>query len=129
MSLQIQSINKSYADQQVLFDLSFNVKNGEIVGFLGPNGAGKSSLMKIMTGYLYPDSGKVWIDDQKLIGYLPEHNPLYLDLYVKEYLNFTAKIYNLGAERADRVDEMIEKCGLKSEFKKKIGQLSKGYRQ
>ena len=97
MSLQIQSINKSYADQQVLFDLSFNVKNGEIVGFLGPNGAGKSSLMKIMTGYLYPDSGKVWIDDvcvqekrieaQKLIGYLPEHNPLYLDLYVKEYLN------------------------------------------
>ena len=139
MSLQIQSINKSYADQQVLFDLSFNVKNGEIVGFLGPNGAGKSSLMKIMTGYLYPDSGKVWIDDicvqekrieaQKLIGYLPEHNPLYLDLYVKEYLNFTAKIYNLGAERADRVDAMIEKCGLKSEFKKKIGQLSKGYRQ
>ena len=66
---------------------------------------------------------------QKLIGYLPEHNPLYLDLYVKEYLNFTAKIYNLGSERADRVDEMIEKCGLKAEFKKKIGQLSKGYRQ
>ena len=139
MSLQIQSINKSYADQQVLFDLSFNVKNGEIVGFLGPNGAGKSSLMKIMTGYLYPDSGKVWIDDvcvqekrieaQKLIGYLPEHNPLYLDLYVKEYLNFTAKIYNLGSERAQRVDEMIEKCGLTSEYKKKIGQLSKGYRQ
>ena len=120
MSLQVQSVNKSYGDQQVLFDLSFNVKNGEIVGFLGPNGAGKSSLMKIMTGYLYPDSGKVWIDDicvqekrleaQKLIGYLPEHNPLYLDLYVKEYLNFTAKIYNLGSERADRVAEMIEKC-------------------
>ena len=123
----------------MLFDLSFNVKNGEIVGFLGPNGAGKSSLMKIMTGYLYPENGKVWIDDicvmekrieaQRLIGYLPEHNPLYLDLYVKEYLNFTAKNYNLGAERADRVDEMIEKCGLKAEFKKKIGQLSKGYRQ
>ena len=139
MSLQIQSINKSYSNQQVLFDLSFNIKNGEIVGFLGPNGAGKSSLMKIMTGYLYPDSGRVWIDDvcvqekrleaQKLIGYLPEHNPLYLDLYVKEYLNFTAKIYDLGAERADRVAEMIEKCGLTAEYKKKIGQLSKGYRQ
>lgn len=139
MSLQIQNINKSYNNQQVLFDLSFNVKNGEIVGFLGPNGAGKSSLMKIMTGFLYPDSGNVWIDDicvqenrieaQKLIGYLPEHNPLYLDLYVKEYLNFTAKIYGMGNERAERVSEMTEKCGLQSEYKKRIGELSKGYRQ
>ena len=101
-------------------------ENGEIVGFLGPNGAGKSSLMKIMTGYLYPDSGRVWIDDvcvqqkrleaQKLIGYLPEHNPLYLDLYVKEYLNFTAKIYDLGAERADRVEEMIENEVIENEI-------------
>lgn len=139
MSLQVQSINKSYGSQQVLFDLSFDIKPGEIVGFLGPNGAGKSSLMKIMTGYLSPDSGRVLVDDicvqekcieaQKRIGYLPEHNPLYLDLYVKEYLNFTARTYNLGSARTSRIDEMIEKCGLESEYKKKIGQLSKGYRQ
>ncbi len=139
MSLYIDNLTKFYGNQHVLKDVSLHVENGEIVGFLGPNGAGKSTTMKIVTGFVQPDSGRVFVDGidalqdtlaaQKRIGYLPEHNPLYLDMYVTEYLLFIAQLYKLGKESKERVDEMIQKTGLKSEYKKKIGQLSKGYRQ
>jgi len=119
-------------------DVSFNVGNGEIVGFLGPNGAGKSTTMKIITGYINSSGGSVKVcgkevtvdtlDTRRLIGYLPEHNPLYLDMYVKEYLTFVGKIYRVPNIK-DRVKEMIQKVGLEIEQNKKIGQLSKGYRQ
>lgn len=138
MSLQVEHINKTYGTKQVLHDVSFSLNNGEIVGFLGPNGAGKSTLMKIITGYVTPDSGSVSIcgipggtdelDAKRLIGYLPEHNPLYLDMYVREYLGFAADFYNLRYKR-DRIEEMIRRTGLTPESHKKIGQLSKGYRQ
>jgi ABC-2 type transport system ATP-binding protein len=123
----------------VLTDLSFSVDKGQIVGFLGPNGAGKSTTMKIAMGFCMPDAGRVIVDGldaqkdrlavQRLVGYLPEHNPLYLDMYVRESLTFTANLYQLGNQTASRVDEMIERTGLSSECHKKIGQLSKGYRQ
>ncbi len=139
MSLVIDSLTKFYGQQQVLKNISLKVDKGEIVGFLGPNGAGKSTTMKIITGFVKPNSGNVFVDDisiiqntleaQKHIGYLPEHNPLYLEMYVKEYLLFVAHTYKLGKEASKRVDEMIEKTGLRPEFKKKLGQLSKGYRQ
>lgn len=138
MSLQIEHINKTYGTKKVLNDVSFSLNNGEIVGFLGPNGAGKSTLMKIITGYVTPDSGSVSIcgipggpdalDAKRLVGYLPEHNPLYLDMYVREYLGFAADFYNLRYKR-DRIEEMIRRTGLTPESHKKIGQLSKGYRQ
>lgn len=138
MSLQIEHINKTYGAKKVLNDVSFSLHSGEIVGFLGPNGAGKSTLMKIVTGFVTPDSGSVSVcgipggtdelDAKRLIGYLPEHNPLYLDMYVREYLGFAADFYNLRHKR-DRIEEMIRRTGLTPESHKKIGQLSKGYRQ
>lgn len=139
MSITIKNLYKSYGQQKVLDNMSFAIGDGEIVGFLGNNGAGKSTTMKIITGYVEPDSGSVevcGIDVQKhpleshrKIGYLPEHNPIYPDMYVKEYLRFVAGVYKLGANANSRVDEMIEKTGLTREYKKKIGMLSKGYRQ
>lgn len=139
MSLQVSNLSKQYGTQQVLTDLSFSVDKGQIVGFLGPNGAGKSTTMKIAMGFCMPDAGRVIVDGldaqkdrlavQRLVGYLPEHNPLYLDMYVRESLTFTANLYQLGNQTASKVDEMIERTGLSSECHKKIGQLSKGYRQ
>lgn len=139
MSILVKQVNKHYGDQQVLNNVSFEIGAHEIVGFLGPNGAGKSTMMKILTGYIPFDSGEVNIcgidvktsslETKRLIGYLPEHNPLYLEMYVKEYLQFVAEIFKLGKDSKARVDEMIEKTGLTEEYKKKIGQLSKGYRQ
>lgn len=131
---------KVYGAQHAVDDISFSVKEGEIVGFLGPNGAGKSTTMKIATGYLSATSGTVKVsgldvNDQptatkRIIGYLPEHNPLYLDMYVHEYLGFVGKIFGLdGKVLKDRVNEMIGLCGLTLEQNKLIGSLSKGYRQ
>ena len=139
MSIKVENICKNYGSQQVLDNISFEIPSGQIVGFLGPNGAGKSTMMKIITGYITDFEGDVEvsgfnirtspIEAKKMIGYLPEHNPLYLDMYVKEYLSFVAQSYGLGKNSAVRVDEMIEKTGLTPEYRKKIGQLSKGYRQ
>ena len=138
MSIQVEHLSKLYKQQKAIDDLSFNINSGEIVGFLGPNGAGKTTTMKILTGYIPPSSGKAFINGldveenaievRRLIGYLPEHNPLYTDMYVKEYLTFVASIYKLS-NRKQRVDDMIELTGLSLERHKKIGQLSKGYRQ
>ena len=136
MSLVVENISKNYGDQKALDNISFSVKKGEIVGFLGPNGAGKSTLMKILTTYLKADSGTAVVNDfdvvseqknvQKSVGYLPEHNPLYLDLYVREYLSFNAEVYGVSKSR---IEEVIVLTGLSSESHKKIGALSKGYRQ
>ena len=138
MSLIINSVTKSYDKQQALTDVSFTLNKGEIVGFLGPNGAGKSTLMKIITCYLQQDSGKVQVcnldvQEQDLqvkakIGYLPEHNPLYTDMYVKEYLSFVGGIYRVE-NLNNRIAEIIIQIGLMPEQSKKIGELSKGYRQ
>lgn len=140
MSLHIRSLTKIYGQQKALDNISFSLEDGEIVGFLGPNGAGKSSTMKISTGYLSPTSGQVLIDGHDVIeealkvkritGYLPEHNPLYLDMYVHEYLAFIGRLYGLrGKLLKNRVGEMIERCGLTLEQNKKVEMLSKGYRQ
>jgi ABC-2 type transport system ATP-binding protein len=139
MSITVEHLYKSYGKQLVLNDISFSIKSGEIVGFLGNNGAGKSTTMKIITGYLEADSGHVdvcgvdvaknTLEAHRKIGYLPEHNPIYPDMYVREYLRFVAGLYKLGKETDARVDEMIERTGLMREYKKKIGMLSKGYRQ
>ena len=136
--IEIQDISKLYGEQRALDHVSFSVAEGEIVGLLGPNGAGKSTLMKIITCYLPPTEGEVTVcghsiyDDslavRRNIGYLPEHNPLYLDMYVREYLRFAAGLSGVK-ERNRRADEMIELTGLTPEASKKIGQLSKGYRQ
>ena len=136
MSIEVKNISKSYGAQRALDNISFSVNKGEIVGFLGPNGAGKSTLMKILTTYINADEGSAIVNghdvnsDQKAvqlsIGYLPEHNPLYLDLYVREYLAFNADIYKVAKSR---IEEVIELTGLSGESHKKIGQLSKGYRQ
>lgn len=136
MSIVAQNITKKYGDQKALNNVSFTLNKGEIVGFLGPNGAGKSTLMKILTGYINASEGEVFvagfdvathkIDAQKSIGYLPEHNPLYLDMYVKEYLMFNASIHKIAK---NEVDTIIKKVGLTLESHKKISQLSKGYRQ
>lgn len=138
MSIEVKNLFKYYGDQAAVKDITFKVNSGEIVGFLGPNGAGKSTTMKIITGYISASSGKVKVcgmpvtesslDTRRKIGYLPENNPLYLDMYVKEYLTFVGKIYKVPNLK-ERVDEMIEKVGLEVEQNKKIGQLSKGYRQ
>lgn len=138
MSLEVTDIRKSYGSQEVLRGVSLSVPGGSVTGFLGPNGAGKSTLMKIMTGYLRPDSGEVRVEGvdalrhpmeaRRLVGYLPEHNPLYLEMYVREYLRFTAGLYGMDRP-ARRADEMIDRVGLGSERGKRIGQLSKGYRQ
>jgi len=136
VSIEIQEVTKKYGSQLALNNISFSVKKGEIVGFLGPNGAGKSSLMKILTTSMNSDYGKVWVGGinieneplkvQRLVGYLPEHNPLYLDLYVREYLEFSASVFNLAHHR---IEETIQLTGLGVEAHKKIGQLSKGFRQ
>lgn len=136
MSISAKGISKYYGEQKALDEVSFSIKKGEIVGFLGPNGAGKSTLMKILTGYLQPSSGEAAVNGfnlekellkaQQSIGYLPEHNPLYTDMYVREYLAFNASIYNVPKAR---IEEVIHQTGLLPEANKKIEQLSKGYRQ
>jgi ABC-2 type transport system ATP-binding protein len=138
VSIKVENVSKYYGEQAALDNVSFEIKKGEIVGFLGPNGAGKSTMMKILTCYIPKSSGSAevcgWdvdsdsIEVRKRVGYLPEHNPLYLDMYVKEYLNFVAGIYKIP-QRKERVKEMIELVGLQVEQNKKIGALSKGYRQ
>ena len=136
MSIEVTNVTKLYKDQKALNDVSFKVKDAEIVGFLGPNGAGKSTMMKILTTYIEASEGTANVNGfdvttdkksvQSSVGYLPEHNPLYTDLYVKEYLNFNANVY--GTPKS-RIDEVIELTGLRPEAHKKISQLSKGYRQ
>ena len=138
MSIEIKNLTKFYGTQKALDNVSFSVGSGTVVGFLGPNGAGKSTLMKIVTGLLSPTSGTVLVEGmdvaessseiRRLIGYLPENNPLYLDMYVKEYLQYTANLYHL-TNTNKVVDEVIERTGLGPECKKKIGELSKGYKQ
>lgn len=138
MSIEVNKITKLYGEQKALNEVSFSIKSGEIVGFLGPNGAGKSTLMKIISCYLPPSIGTIKVcgldvmeqsmEVRKKVGYLPEHNPLYLDMYVKEYLEFVGRFYNVK-KLNDRVKEMVEITGLTIEQNKKIGQLSKGYRQ
>jgi ABC-2 type transport system ATP-binding protein len=139
MSIQVKNLTKIYGEQKAIDEISFEIKTGEIVGFVGPNGAGKSTTMKILTGFIPPSSGEAKINSldlhensleiRKNIGYLPENNPLYLDMYVKEYLEFVAGIYKLGKNTQARIEEIIEQTGLTVEQKKKIGALSKGYRQ
>jgi ABC-2 type transport system ATP-binding protein len=139
MSLVVESVTKMYGQQKALDAVSFHVNRGEVLALLGPNGAGKSTMMKIIACYLSQNAGKVTVcgfdvsrqalEVKKRVGYLPEHNPLYLDMYVKEYLRFVAGIYRLGRKLQARVDEMIELTGLTAEYKKTIGTLSKGYRQ
>lgn len=136
MSIEVQHISKVYGSQKTLDEVSFSIDKNEIVGFLGPNGAGKSTLMKILTTYLEPTSGHAKVNGfsiqdqvvqvQKSVGYLPEHNPLYLEMYIREYLRFHAAIYKIPKTR---VEEVILETGLSPEAHKKIGQLSKGYRQ
>ncbi len=136
MSIEVKDISKSYGGQKALDAVSFSVSKGEIVGFLGPNGAGKSTLMKILTTFINADSGNAVVNGndvaehqkavQQSVGYLPEHNPLYLDLYVREYLAFNADVYKVSKSR---IDDVITLTGLTPEAHKKIGQLSKGYRQ
>ena len=140
MSIKIQNLSKTYGTQRAVDDISFEVAKGEIVGFLGPNGAGKSTTMKILTGYLPATEGSAEVNGfdvktsplqvKSSIGYLPEHNPLYLDMYVREFLEFTGSLYGLkGKTLQIKVAETIEMVGLGLEKHKKIGQLSKGYRQ
>ncbi|MDB4533598.1 gliding motility-associated ABC transporter ATP-binding subunit GldA, partial [Vicingaceae bacterium] len=138
MSIEVKNVTKVYGEQKALDGISFSVEPGNIVGFLGPNGAGKSTMMKIITCFIPQTSGNVSvcgydviespIDVKRQVGYLPEHNPLYLDMYVKEYLDFVGGVYKID-KRKDRVKEMIDMVGLGIEQNKKIGALSKGYRQ
>jgi len=138
MSIEVKQLFKYYGDQAAVKDVSFTVNSGEIVGFLGPNGAGKSTTMKVITGFIPASSGEVKVcgmpvsvdslETREKIGYLPEHNPLYLDMYVKEYLTFVGNIYKVKNVK-ERTEEMIKAVGLEVEQFKKIGQLSKGYRQ
>ena len=139
MSIVVEGVTKLYGEQKALDNVSFEVKTGEIVGFLGPNGAGKSTLMKIITGFITASWGKVFVNGldvatftQKVksqIGYLPENNPLYPEMYVREYLGFVASIYNSDIPPKKQIENVIEITGLAPEQKKKIGSLSKGYRQ
>ena len=136
MSITVNSVSKSYASQKALNNISFSADKGQVIGFLGPNGAGKSTMMKILTGFIKPNEGAVFVDDidvlknpiaaQKVIGYLPEHNPLYAEMYVREYLQFQAAIYKVAKSQ---IEDCIEKVGLTLEADKKIHQLSKGYQQ
>lgn len=138
MSIEVKNITKQYGAQKALNNVSFSIGSGEIVGFLGPNGAGKSTMMKILTGFIPPTSGKASVcefdvedqslDVRKRVGYLPEHNPLYLDMYVKEYLLFVANVNKVKSPK-QRVQDMIGLVGLQLEQHKKIGALSKGYKQ
>jgi len=139
MSIIVEDITKLYGTQKALNHVSFEIKTGDVVGFLGPNGAGKSTMMKILTGFIPASSGKATVNGfdiqqqslevRRTIGYLPEHNPLYLEMYVKEYLEFVGGLYRLGKQTQSRISEMIERTGLQLEQKKRIGELSKGYRQ
>jgi len=136
MSIKVISVSKIYKTQKVLNAISFSADKGQIIGFLGPNGAGKSTMMKILTGFIKPNGGAVFVDEidvlqnpieaQKTIGYLPEHNPLYTDMYVREYLQFQAAIFKVDKSQ---IEICIEKVGLTVEAHKKINQLSKGYQQ
>ncbi len=138
MSIEIKNVTKEYGLQKALNDISFTVNKGEILGFLGPNGAGKSTLMKIITCYIPPTAGTVIVDGydvledsleiRKKVGYLPEHNPLYLDMYVKEYLSFIAGVHKLSKKK-EKVSNVVGLVGLELEQNKKIGELSKGYKQ
>lgn len=139
VSIKVENITKTYGAQKALSSVSFALKPGEVVGFLGPNGAGKSTMLKILTGYLPPSDGEAWIcgfsvtenekEVKRRIGYLPEHNPLYLDHYVVEFLEFCLGLHGIRKGRAQRINEIIDQVGLGPERNKKIGQLSKGYRQ
>jgi ABC-2 type transport system ATP-binding protein len=139
MSIVVQGVTKLYGAQKALDSVSFEVTTGEIVGFLGPNGAGKSTMMKIITGFIPASSGVVLVNGlevgtdnlevKKQIGYLPENNPLYPEMYVREYLGFVSSIYNTGISKKKEIDDIIRVTGLYPEQKKKIGSLSKGYRQ
>lgn len=140
MSISLDSVSKKYGEQWALKQVSFQVHSGEIVGFIGPNGAGKSTTMKIICGVLPPSSGLVKVNDlnsqehpmeiKRIIGYLPENNPLYHDMYVKEYLGYAAGLYGIKGRHASlKIDEIIENVGLGKEQHKKIGALSKGYKQ
>jgi ABC-2 type transport system ATP-binding protein len=139
MSIISKNITKLYGKQKALDDVSFAIQPGEVVGLLGPNGAGKSTMMKIITCFIPPTSGEVTVDGydvmdnsievRKIIGYLPEHNPLYMDMYVKEYLLYIAGIYKLGKIKKERISEIIDITGLGPEQNKKIGALSKGFCQ
>ena len=136
MSIKVIAISKIYKTQKALNEVSFSADKGQIIGFLGPNGAGKSTMMKILTGFIRPNSGQVFVDEidvlknpieaQKIIGYLPEHNPLYTDMFVREYLQFQASIFKIDKSQ---IETCIEKVGLTQEAHKKINQLSKGYQQ
>ena len=138
MSIQIKNLTKFYGKQKALDNISFEVNTGEIVGFIGPNGAGKSTTMKIITGFIPASSGELYINGMSLaqkaiqirreIGYLPEHNPLYLDMYVKEFLSYISGIYKVKNKKT-RISEIIEQLGIKTEQHKKLGALSKGFRQ
>jgi len=139
MSIVVQGVSKFYGEQKALDNVSFEIKFGEIVGFIGPNGAGKSTMMKVITGFIPASSGKVTVNGlaveadnlevKKQIGYLPENNPLYPEMYVREYLGFVASIYKSGISAKKQIDNIIELTGLAPEQNKKIGSLSKGYRQ
>lgn len=136
MSIEVSAISKSYKQHSVLKNINFKIGKGEVVGLLGPNGAGKSTLMKILTGFISPTTGEVHINDLKLstaktkiqsqVGYLPEHNPIYLEMYIREYLNFNARIFKTPKHR---IDTVIAQTKLSDEIGKRIYQLSKGYRQ
>jgi ABC-2 type transport system ATP-binding protein len=139
MSILVQGVTKLYGEQKALDDVSFEVKTGEIVAFLGPNGAGKSTMMKIITGFITASSGRVFVNGtessadnieiRKTIGYLPENNPLYPEMYVREYLGFVASVYKMGKISKNRINNIIKTTGLSPEQNKKIGALSKGFRQ
>lgn len=139
MSIVVSAVSKIYGSQKAVDNISFELKKGEIVGFLGPNGAGKSTTMKMICGYLPPTSGNIKVCDfdiytqpmdvRQSIGYLPESNPLYYDMYVREYLEMSAGIHKLGSKSKARIEEMVELTGLNKEAHKKIGMLSKGYKQ
>ena len=140
MSIKVTHLTKTYGEQNAVDDINFEVKNGEVVGFLGPNGAGKSTTMKIITGYLPATEGEAIVCDIKVdaesiathkkIGYLPETNPMYFDMYVREYLSFCAGVHGMkGNVAKERIEEVIKMTGLTPESKKIIGSLSKGYKQ
>jgi ABC-2 type transport system ATP-binding protein len=139
MSIRVEGLSKNYGSQVALNAVNFDIPSGQVVGFLGPNGAGKSTTMKLLTCYLSPSAGEAWVNGnniqtqilevQKCIGYLPEHNPLYTEMYVREYLLFVAQISGLKRGIKDRIEEIIDITGLRKEARKKINQLSKGYRQ
>lgn len=139
MSIKVSGVTKVYGDQKALDNVSFEVSRGEVLGFLGPNGAGKSTMMKIITCFIPPTEGTVTVDGfdiesdsmkvRQLVGYLPESNPLYYDMFVKEYLQFVCGLYGITTNTDKRIAEMIEMTGLEREQHKQIGQLSKGYKQ